>query len=33
LWGGRGSNKSYSINDGGESRHAPCVFLYEKSSA
>jgi N4-(beta-N-acetylglucosaminyl)-L-asparaginase len=32
LWGGRTSNKSYSVNDGGESRHEPCVFLYEKSA-
>ena len=26
------ANKNYSVNDGGESRHEPCVFLYEKSA-
>jgi N4-(beta-N-acetylglucosaminyl)-L-asparaginase len=30
LWGGHKSDKQYSVNDGGESRHEPCVFLYEK---
>ena len=30
LWGSHKSYKSYSVNDGGESRHEPCVFLYSK---
>lgn len=30
LWGDRKGSKQYSVNDGGESRHEPCVFLYEK---
>jgi N4-(beta-N-acetylglucosaminyl)-L-asparaginase len=28
LWGNHTSYKVYSVNDGGESRHEPCVFLY-----
>lgn len=28
LWGSHKSYKTYSVNDGGESRHEPCVFLY-----
>ncbi len=32
LWGTHKSYKMYSVNDGGESRHEPCVFLYEKAS-
>jgi N4-(beta-N-acetylglucosaminyl)-L-asparaginase len=28
LWGSHRSYKTYSVNDGGESRHEPCVFLY-----
>jgi N4-(beta-N-acetylglucosaminyl)-L-asparaginase len=28
LWGSHKSYKVYSVNDGGESRHEPCVFLY-----
>jgi N4-(beta-N-acetylglucosaminyl)-L-asparaginase len=31
LWGSHKSYKMYSVNDGGESRHEPCVFLYDKS--
>ncbi|HZQ51428.1 MAG TPA: N(4)-(beta-N-acetylglucosaminyl)-L-asparaginase [Bryobacteraceae bacterium] len=30
LWGTHRSYKQYSVNDGGESRHEPCVFLYNK---
>jgi N4-(beta-N-acetylglucosaminyl)-L-asparaginase len=30
LWGSHKSYKMYSVNDGGESRHEPCVFLYGK---
>jgi N4-(beta-N-acetylglucosaminyl)-L-asparaginase len=30
LWGSHQSYKMYSVNDGGESRHEPCVFLYGK---
>ena len=30
LWGSHRSYKTYSVNDGGESRHEPCVFLYGK---
>ena len=30
LWNGNRSHKMYSVNDGGESRHEPCVFLYSK---
>ncbi len=30
LWGSHRSYKVYSVNDGGESRHEPCSFLYEK---
>lgn len=30
LWGSHTSYKTYSVNDGGESRHEPCVFLYTK---
>lgn len=30
LWGNHRSYKMYSVNDGGESRHEPCVFLYGK---
>lgn len=30
LWGNHRSYKVYSVNDGGESRHEPCSFLYEK---
>jgi N4-(beta-N-acetylglucosaminyl)-L-asparaginase len=29
LWGGTG-NVAYAVNDGGESRHEPCVFLYRR---
>lgn len=32
LWGSHKSYKMYSVNDGGESRHEPCVFLYTKQS-
>jgi N4-(beta-N-acetylglucosaminyl)-L-asparaginase len=28
LWSTHRSYKVYSVNDGGESRHEPCVFLY-----
>src|SRR5689334_18362013 len=28
LWGNHKSYKMYSVNDGGESRHEQCVFLY-----
>lgn len=28
LWGSHGSYKMYTVNDGGASRHEPCVFLY-----
>jgi N4-(beta-N-acetylglucosaminyl)-L-asparaginase len=28
LWGSHQSYKVYSVNDGGESRHESCVFLY-----
>jgi N4-(beta-N-acetylglucosaminyl)-L-asparaginase len=31
LWGGPHAPKNYAVNDGGESRHEPCVFLYEKA--
>ena len=31
LWGGPRAPKNYSVNDGAESRHEPCVFLYEKA--
>jgi N4-(beta-N-acetylglucosaminyl)-L-asparaginase len=30
LWGNHRSYKVYAVNDGGESRHEPCVFLYGK---
>jgi N4-(beta-N-acetylglucosaminyl)-L-asparaginase len=30
LWGNHKSYKLYSVNDGGESRHEPCAFLYGK---
>jgi len=30
LWSSHRSYKMYSVNDGGESRHEPCVFLYGK---
>lgn len=30
LWGSHRSYKVYAVNDGGESRHEPCVFLYGK---
>ncbi len=30
LWGNHRSYKVYTVNDGGESRHEPCVFLYGK---
>jgi N4-(beta-N-acetylglucosaminyl)-L-asparaginase len=30
LWGSHRSYKTYSVNDGGESRHEQCVFLYGK---
>lgn len=30
LWGSHQSYKVYTVNDGGESRHEPCVFLYTK---
>jgi N4-(beta-N-acetylglucosaminyl)-L-asparaginase len=32
LWGNHRSYKMYSVNDGGESRHEPCVFLYGRES-
>ncbi|MBV8069916.1 MAG: N(4)-(beta-N-acetylglucosaminyl)-L-asparaginase [Acidobacteriaceae bacterium] len=32
LWGTHRSYKVYSVNDGGESRHEACVFLYNKQS-
>ncbi|MBV8866220.1 MAG: N(4)-(beta-N-acetylglucosaminyl)-L-asparaginase [Acidobacteriaceae bacterium] len=28
LWSSHKSYKMYAVNDGGESRHEPCVFLY-----
>ncbi len=28
LWGSHESYKVYTVNDGGQSRHEPCVFLY-----
>ncbi len=28
LWSSHENYKMYSVNDGGESRHEPCVFLY-----
>ncbi len=32
LWNtGNGNKKMYSVNDGGESRHEPSVFLYERA--
>ncbi len=31
LWGSHKSYKAYSVNDGGESRHEPCVFLYGRA--
>ena len=30
LWGNHRSYKVYTVNDGGESRHEACVFLYGK---
>lgn len=30
LWGDHKSYRQYTVNDGGESRHEPCVFLYER---
>jgi N4-(beta-N-acetylglucosaminyl)-L-asparaginase len=30
LWNGHRYYELYSVNDGGESRHEPCVFLYSK---
>lgn len=30
LWGSHKSYKAYSVNDGGDSRHEPCVFLYRR---
>jgi N4-(beta-N-acetylglucosaminyl)-L-asparaginase len=30
LWGSHRSYKVYTVNDGGESRHEACVFLYGK---
>ena len=30
LWNGHRSYKTYAVNDGGESRHEPCVFLYSR---
>ncbi len=30
LWNGHSGYRNYAINDGGESRLAPCVFLYRK---
>jgi N4-(beta-N-acetylglucosaminyl)-L-asparaginase len=30
LWGNHRSYKTYTVNDGGQSRHEPCVFLYGK---
>lgn len=32
LWSSHRSYKVYSVNDGGESRHEPCVFLYGRES-
>jgi len=32
LWGSHRNYKMYSVNDGGESRHEPCVFLYGRES-
>jgi N4-(beta-N-acetylglucosaminyl)-L-asparaginase len=30
LWGSHRSYKVYTVNDSGESRHEPCVFLYAR---
>jgi N4-(beta-N-acetylglucosaminyl)-L-asparaginase len=30
LWGDHKHYREYTVNDGGESRHEPCVFLYER---
>jgi len=30
LWASHKNYKNYSVNDGGESRHEPCVYLYER---
>jgi N4-(beta-N-acetylglucosaminyl)-L-asparaginase len=30
LWGGGKNYTKYAVNDGGESRHEPCVFLYQR---
>ncbi len=30
LWQGHRGYQVYSVNDGGESRHEPCVFLYSR---
>jgi N4-(beta-N-acetylglucosaminyl)-L-asparaginase len=32
LWGSHRNYKMYSVNDGGQSRHEPCVFLYGRES-
>lgn len=32
LWNGHHGYRTYAVNDGGESRHEPCVFLYNKES-
>lgn len=32
LWGSHRGYKVYTVNDGGESRHEPCVFLYGKQA-
>ncbi len=32
LWSSHKSYKAYSVNDGGESRHEPCVFLYNRGA-
>jgi N4-(beta-N-acetylglucosaminyl)-L-asparaginase len=32
LWSSHKSYKVYSVNDSGESRHEPCVFLYGRES-
>jgi N4-(beta-N-acetylglucosaminyl)-L-asparaginase len=32
LWGGGKSYREYTVNDGGESRHESCVFLYQRGA-
>ena len=30
LWSGGNTPATYAVNDGGQSRHEPCVFLYQR---